>query len=170
MSMCHKAYALDYEAFAAELAPVLYRALETGHHDELAALIDANQSRLTLPWDGDPIPADWRSVLEQGHDHELGDLALTKYYDPAEDHGVQEHWLSIDEALPEMLRASLLGAPFGPKGNLFDPGRMGSYFQSAAMAAQSRQLLLGRTEPETEPFRDLLEHVVQSNQGVYVTF
>lgn len=75
MSMCHKAYALDYEAFAAELTPVLYRALEIGRQGELAALIDANQPRLTSPWDGTPIPPDWRAVLERGDAHELGDFA-----------------------------------------------------------------------------------------------
>jgi hypothetical protein len=168
--MCHKAYALDHEAFAAELAPILYRALETGHRDELVALIDANQCRLTFPWDGTRLPRDWRSVLERGDAHELGDLALTRYYNAAEDHGLQEYWLAVEEALPELLRAALLGAPFGPTMNLFDPGRMGSYFQTAATAAESRERLLGRTEREMESFIELLEQVVQANRGVYVTF
>ena len=169
MSMCHKAYALDHEAFAAELAPILYRALETEHRDELAALIDANHRRLKCPWDGTPLPADWRSFLERGDAHELGDLALTRYYDAAKDHGLQEHYLAVEEALPLPLRASLLGAPFGPTQNLFDPGQMGSYFQTAATAAESRERLLGRTERGMESFIVLLEQVVQSNCGVYLT-
>lgn len=170
MSMCHKAYALNYEAFAIELAPILYRALQTGRADELTALIDANHPSLTFPWEAAPLPADWRSVLERGDPHELGDLALTKYYATAEDYGLQEHWLPAGQNLPQRLRACLLGEPFGPTNNLFDPGRMGSYFQSAAVAAQSRRWLVGRTESELERFVELLEQVVQSNQGLYVTF
>ncbi len=98
--MCHKAYALDYEEFSVELAPILYRALETGHNDDLTALIDANHQALTFPWDGTPLPEDWRSSLELGDTHELGDLALTKYYDAAEDCGLQDYWLVIQNTLP----------------------------------------------------------------------
>jgi hypothetical protein len=50
--MCHKAYALDYQSFAAELAPILFQALETGCLDELTALIDTQVRNLRLPWDG----------------------------------------------------------------------------------------------------------------------
>jgi hypothetical protein len=100
----------------------------------------------------------------------LGDFALTKYYDAAGDHGLQEHWLAVEEAVPEPLRGSLLGAPFGPAKNFFDPGRMGSYFQTHAVAAESHKRLLGRPERQIEPFIELLEPVVQSTCRVYVTF
>lgn len=168
--MCHKAYALDYESFLVELAPILYRALETGHNDDLTALIDANQKALTFPWDGMPLPEDWRSSLELGDTHELGDLALTKYYDAAEDCGLQNYWLVLQNTLPEDVRVSLLGTAFGPAKNVFDPGRMGSYFQTPAMAGTSLEYLRGKTAPASEPFLTLLSQVVQSNRGVYVTF
>ncbi len=170
MSMCHKAYALDYEAFSVELAPILYRALETGHNDDLTALIDANKQVLTFPWDGSRLPADWRSGLELGDTHELGDLALTKYYDAAEDSGIQEYWLVVQNTLPEVVRVSLLGTAFGPAKNVFDPGRMGSYFQTPALACTSLECLRRKTDLASEPFLTLLSQVVQSNRGVYVTF
>lgn len=170
MSMCHKAYALDHEAFSAELAPILYRALETGLNDELSALIDDNLRMLTFPWDDTPLPADWRSALELGDTHELGDFALTKYYDAAEDCGLQEHWFAVENRLSGPVRASLLGNVFGPSENVFDPGRMGSYFQTAALAGESLERLRDNTEPGTEPFLELLYQVVKSNRGVYVTF
>jgi len=110
------------------------------------------------------------AVLERGDAHELGDLALTKYYDPAEDQGLQEHWLAIEGGMPAPLRPSLLGASFGPTSNYFDPGRMGSYFQTSEMAAESCERLLGRPEREMESFMELLVHVIQSSRGLYVTF
>ncbi len=170
MSMSHKAYPLNHDAFKTELAPILYRALETGGDDELAAFIDANQPNLTLPWEAAALPDNWRSVLERGDPHELGDLALTKYYDAGEDHGLQEHWLDVEDTLFKRLRVCLLGAPFGPTTNLFDPGRMGSYFQSPEMAAESRDLLHGHAEPEIESFVEFLELVVRAKLGLYVTF
>jgi hypothetical protein len=168
--MCHKAYALDHASFLADLGPVLYDALVTGRDAELAKFIDANLPKLSLPWEARPLPTDWRSVLEHGHVHELGDLALTKYYDADDDCGLQEHWLAVEGGLPQAARACLLGDPFGPPGNQFDPGHMGSYFQSPGLSAHSRDLLASRVEPELEPFVGLLEEIVRSGKGLYVTF
>lgn len=154
----------------AELAPILYLALESGCDDELAAMIDANQRDLTLPWESSALPDDWRSLLECGDAHELGDLALTKYYDAADEHGIQEHWLIVEKNLSDPLRLCLLGSVFGPNTNAFDPGRMGCYFQSREMAAESRELLRGCAEPGITDFVEFLEQVVAAKQGLYVTF
>jgi len=170
MSMCHKAYALDHASFMADLAPLLYGALVTGRDAELASFIDRDLTTLTLPWEGKPLAPDWRSVLENGDVHEIADLALTKYYDVDDDCGLQEHWTAVDEGLPAPARAHLLGEPFGPPENVFDPGRMGSYFQSPSAAAESRDVLGRRREPELRPFLTLLEQVVRSGRGLYVTF
>ena len=170
MSMCHKAYALDHASFMADLGPILYDALVTGSDGRLAVFIDANLANLTLPWEAKALPADWRSILEHVDVHTVGDLALTKYYDADDDCGVQEHWPAVDERLPERARACLLGEPFGPPSNLFDPGRMGSYFQSPSSAARSRDVLAARPEQELESFLALLEEIGKSGKGVYVTF
>ena len=168
--MCHKAYALDHLAFTTDLAPTLYEALASGHDAALAEFISRNLARLTFPWEAKPLPADWRSVLENGDVHEVGDLALTLYYDADADCGIQEHWLALEERLPSAARASLLGEPFGPPDAVFDPGRMGSYFQSPSLAAQSRDALHSRSEPELQPFRALLDQVARLSKGIYVTF
>jgi hypothetical protein len=170
MSMCHKAYALDHASFITDLAPILYDALASGHRDGLVEFIGSNLARLTLPWEAKPLPTDWRCVLEHGDVHEVGDLALTLYYDADDDCGLQEHWIAVEEGLPPAARASLLGEPFGPPDNLFDPGRMGSYFQSPSTVGESRDALHGRREPELQPFQALLEQVTRSGKGLYVTF
>jgi hypothetical protein len=170
MTMCHKAYALDHASFIGDLAPILYDALVSGRQAKLAEFVDRNLALLTLPCEARPLPADWRSVLEHGDVHEVGDVALTLYYDADDDCGLQEHWLAVEEALPPAARACLLGEPFGPPDNLFDPGRMGSYFQSPSSATQSREVLGSRGEPELQPFRALLDQVATSRKGLYVTF
>ena len=170
MSMCHKAYALSHSSFVAELGPVLYEALRTGRDAGLRCFIESNLSSLTFPWEGQPLPADWSSVLEYNDVHGVGDLALTKYYDAEGDAGLQEHWMTIEIGLSESARRCLLGPPFGPAGTLFDPGRMGSYFQSAEEAVRSRAALVGHEQPGLEPFLALLDEVVSSGKGLYVTF
>ena len=170
MSMCHKAYALDYGPFRAELAPVLYEALLTGRDADLSEFISTNLERLTYPWEAKPLPTDWRSVLEVVDIHTIGDIALTKYYDADQDYGIQEHWMAVEAQLPESARVYLLGEQFGPTTNFFDPGRMGSYFQSPSLATRARQVLTGRTEPELEPFLRLLDQVATCGKGLYITF
>jgi hypothetical protein len=39
-------------------------------------------------------------------------------------------YLDLGEHLPDADMTALLGAPFGPPGAYFDPGRQGSYFQT----------------------------------------
>lgn len=170
MSMCHKAYAFDHAAFMAELAPILYEALETGDDTGLAEFIDANSGSLTLPWEAEPLPLPWRSVLERGDVQELGDLALTKYYDADDDCGVQEQWMDLQERLPENARPCLLGEPFGPRESLFDPGRQGSYFQAPETAAHSKTVLQAENNEKLGLFFELLGRVAKSGTGLYVTF
>lgn len=170
MAMSHKAYAFDYAAFERELAPLLLDALASGNAAALGAFIDTERARLRSPDNGAPLSPEWRSTLTSGDVHELGDIALTKYYDTDSDRGLGEKWAEIDDELPETARAYLLGEAFGPEGNPFDPGRMGSYFQSPEGALQSLTVLARCRHPELARFMHLLSIVTGSGQGLYVTF
>ena len=170
MSMCHKAYVLDYVGFSAELRPLLEQSLASNDVSALMAFVDAERARLTLPWEAAPLPPNWREDLEHGDVQEVGDLALTKYYDADDDCGVQEHWRDVDERLAPGIRGALLGEPLGTNGAIFDPGKMGSYFQSPEAVRQSARLLKGSPLPELMPFCELLSRAETGGRGLYVTF
>jgi len=170
VSLCHKAYVFDAPVFAVELGPVLFQALLTGHLTELMAFVDAHRDQLTYPWEPTPLPPSWRTALERGDAQDIGDLALTKYYDAEEDCGLQEHWTDIEGQLPSEARAALLGTTFGPPQNLFDPGRMGAYFQDAAAVRQSIGALAKAASPEVALYREALTRAAHESRGLYVTF
>jgi hypothetical protein len=170
MSMQHRAYAFDWSAFVAELLPTLVRALAADDGRPLADFNDANRSELSDPYEGDPLPEDWRALLESGDTQELADFALTRYYRPGDDHGVGSGWLAVIDALPPEAASALLGKPVGPEGCWFDPGRMGSYFQSPSEVADSSEILGVVDLPDIWEFRRLLADCVGKRLGVYVTF
>jgi hypothetical protein len=167
--MSHKAYAFDWDAFDFGLAPVLLAALEANDGTELAEFIDREREQLTDPYVGNPLPEDWRGLLEAGDVQELADFALTRYYRAREEHGVGSAWLGLSESLAEDQSQSLLGVPFGVGGRLFDPGRLGSYFQSPAVACESLAALDGVAAEDVRPFRELLAECAARRLGLYVT-
>src|SRR3954453_8782269 len=157
MPMCHKAYAFDWAAFERdELPGLLSRALETGDTSGLLAYVERNRGLLKDPYEGDPLGEDWEDTLENRDVHEYGDYALTRFYAPAADRGLGPCWADIDDALPREDREVLLGSPFGPEHNRFDPGRYGSYFQTPVRAAGSLARVRGlgrlRLEGRDRPF------------------
>jgi hypothetical protein len=168
--MSHKAFAFDWNAFDLDLGIILLAALDTDDGAELAEFIEQERSRLTDPYNGDPLPADWRGRLEAGDVQELADFALTRYYRVRDDRGVGSAWLGLGESLSAEQARALLGAPFGAGDRLFDPGRLGSYFQSPAMARESLEAVAGLAAEEVQPFRELLAECVARRLGAYVTF
>src|SRR5262245_51807623 len=131
MPMCHKAYAFDWLGFQQdELPGVLSSALETSDTSGLLAYVERNRESLTDPYEGEPLEEGWQDKLGNRDVHEFGDYALTRFYDPNADCGLAYCWNRLDEALFwEVDREALLGSPFGPRHNRFNPGRYGSYFQ-----------------------------------------
>ena len=110
--------------------------------------------------------------------HELGDFALTKYYDGDLDIGLDTDWQKIGERLEKsgLDRALPLGAALGPKGAEFDPGRQGSYFQTAGevtSALEQLQALL-QSEPalatDLAPLQGMFQQAARHGRGLYVTF
>src|SRR5579859_5459649 len=112
--MEHRAFLLDYDAFIAELAPLLQEALHANDCDALAEFIDANLAHLRHPVEYYALDEDWRSELSNADVHVIGDLALTKYYDPRQDFGLGEAWDDLWDFLEEYaFQEVMLGKAFG---------------------------------------------------------
>jgi hypothetical protein len=170
MAMEHKAYAFDWSRFEIDLHPLLTQALATEDPAALEAYIGRHLPELTDPYEGEPLPADWRDALGNRYVHEYVDYALTRFYDPADCSGVGYEWARLSDELPEPAANALLGFPVGPPGRPFDPGRYGSYFQTPARVRESLATLKPLSVPELARFVELLEQCAAQGRGVYVTF
>ncbi len=116
MSMNHKAFAFDDRTFTEELRGLLVEALRTGEGGALKSFIDADPSAFEDPDEGGPLDDSWQSVIATGDPQTCGDVALTKYYDPTDDIGVDGDWMELDLVLAQHdLRAVLLGEPLGSR-------------------------------------------------------
>lgn len=177
--MEHKAFLFDYYAFQKELTPILVEALEKKENDPIISFIERNRKYLTDPYDGEPLDENWKELIEFGTPEEYGDYALTKYYNVQEEIGLGESWATLDDFLKNTSRslsATLLGTPLGRKGLYFDPGKMGSYFQSPGDVVQNIEILKNL---EQNPLvnmsllrlaEDLLINAIKAGKGLYVTF
>jgi hypothetical protein len=176
VSMSHKAYAFDWSAFERdELHSILLDALSSGDTNGLMRYMEANQHHLKDLYEGGPL-SNWKNVLENFDVQEFGEFALTRFYDPEGDRGLGNDWFHIDEHLSEADRATLLGTPLGPSNAYFDPGRLGSYFQTpqevvGSLARVQRIVLLDDDLRESlAGFEDLLAECAEAGSGLYVTF
>jgi len=146
------------------------RSLADGDPRRLIEFGNQHLHVLSDPYQGTPLTSGWIDTLEGADVHEVADYVLTKYYAPADDRGTGDSWHALDEGLDATRRAALLGMPFGPANNQFDPGRMGSYFQDEAMCRHSLALLNGTHEPTLGRFIAGLQQAIESGKGVYSTF
>jgi hypothetical protein len=170
MSMSHKAFVFDWEMFGRELAPLLAASLEDGDTVRLVEFGDRHRHFLRDPYKGERLGENWPGSLGVGGIQEVADFVLTRYYHPTEDGGLGEAWQEIDARLAAEQRLALLGQTFGSEESLFDPGKMGSYFQDCDTARKSLELLRRADRPELSGFLSLLEKAVSSAKGLYVTF
>lgn len=180
MSLEHKAFIFDNDGFSHELKPLLESALDSGNVDQIRNFIILNQPALVDPYEGEPLDDDWENRIEDKDAHQYGDFALTKYYSPIDDKGLGSEWEYFQQIFldsSELSFSPVLGFPIGTDDNLFDPGKMGSYFQSPSEVHES----LGRVKqfekvvPEEhlaifEKFKNFLEQAVTEKKGIYVTF
>lgn len=177
--MEQKAFVFDQPGFTTELSSTLRGALETGELGGLTNFIDENLASLKDPYEGNPLDSSWQDLIETHDAHQLGDFALTKYYDPLADIGLGPSW----EEVAELLNAQgingdavVLGSPFGPRDHYFDPGKMGSYFQSPELVRQNlnrlRSLIAQKPAlaPQLAETLAMLEQAEKAGQGLYVTF
>jgi hypothetical protein len=174
MSMLHKAFVFDERAFRAELRDPLKRALRDGDVAPLRAFIETHRDRLSDPYEGEPLGHDWESQIEYKDAHQYGDFALTRYYQPAEDHGLGDDWQEVGELLEEhgLSEEILLGTPLDD----FDPGKQGSYFQDPATVSENLRKLdeIIHSEPALTArlahLRAMLDAAARRAMGLYVTF
>jgi hypothetical protein len=159
----------DWTAFHQQFSSVLMDSLLKNDPKALIEYGNKNLALLRDPYEGQPLGQDWTDRLETGDVQEVGDFVLTKFYDPADDMGLGTDW-RYEEELAEDGRAALLGQAFGPPDQLFDPGRMGSYFQDLETTRNSQQVFSALAHPKMKDFESLLCRAVQLNRGVYVTF
>jgi hypothetical protein len=177
MSFSHKAYVFDYDAFAAELLPIVARALEAANGNALAAFIDEQRTALVDPDSHEALDANWRRKLPGQDVDAYADLALTKYYDPSDDIGFGNDWQEVSDAIARLdLPATLLlGAALQRGGVFLDPGKMGTYFQSAADVRSNLQQLDAavaqtRGSSAIDAARRMLESAALLERGLFVTF
>jgi len=174
MSMEHKAFVFDYEAYSRELRPVLLRSLE-GDARPLDDFIDRHWPVLAHPFTAVPLNARWREELR---DSDIkGAAALTKYYDTEANVGLGDDWPRVCDLLDRLLPSGgsiTLGEPIEHNGKAFDPGRQGTYVQSPALVKanldrlQSVPTQPGSNDEAIAAWREAL--IAASARGMYVTF
>lgn len=175
MVMEHKAYLFNFQAFDIELKSTLEKALVSNNCEFLVRFISENLRDLTDPYEGEPLDDKWMSLIEQPDAHQLGDFALTKFYDPSADIGLGAGWEEIQETITgdsEQIESPILGSILGLRENPFDPGKMGSYFQSADQVSKNRKFL-STFDVDTDSIRPaigLLSSAERAKTGLYVTF
>jgi len=178
MSMEHKAFVFDHDAFDKELRPTLERALSSHDISNLVAFINANTGDLADPYEGEPLGEDWEAMIETHDAHQYGDFALTKYYDPSAYIGLGVAWDRIQQLIandPTLVESPILGTPVGPSDSPFDPGKMGAYFQSAEQVRRHYQYLvrLQQQFPNEDNLKKAIQMLAQAKnaeKGLYVTF
>lgn len=173
----HKAFLFDSNSFENDLRPVLERALLSGDPTGLVGFIIRNLKKLRDPYEGQPLGLEWESMIETKDSHQYGDFALTKYYDPTADIGIGLEWESIQDVIskdPLLIESPILGATVGSHLDPFDPGKLGSYFQSVSQV-QKNYIYLCSMAGKDERHRlglaiDMLKKAADAQTGLYVTF
>ena len=169
--MIHKAFRFNWNGFDEELRDLLDNALMTNNPSQLVIRINSALNDFSGPYEGEPLTPNWMEVLNDCNDvHEIGDYVLTRFYQPINDCGIGDAWTDIDDRLDIVHRHALLGRTIGPAKNPFDPGKMGSYFQTTSDVAHSLLTLRGLNDQRLDEFTNLLNKCVSSGDGVYVTF
>jgi hypothetical protein len=169
--MEHKAFEFDWMAFDADLRPLLVAALRTQDSAPIIAFLDRHKDFIRDPYEGEPLAADWQTQLDDPDDVQaLGDFALTRYYDPTADFGIGNTWLGLSEKLNPQEPDALLGRSIGNGASVFDPGRMGSYFQSPELLIESITVLSSAQQPKLAEYVTCLGACQAKRKGIYVTF
>lgn len=177
--MSHKAFVFDYDAFIKELADILKNALATKKSYELIIFIENNLSHLKHPDEGRTLDFYWNEIIEIGDVDEYADIAITKYYNPDDDIGINYDWMLLDDLLLQALNVDispLLGTIFGSSENYFNLGKQGSYFQSPDKVKENLELLNSFSSeilhnlPNIANLKKMLLDALVSQKGLYITF
>jgi hypothetical protein len=190
MSMNHKAYVFSYDAFDTGLRPLLIDGLRTGDPAPIRQFIEANRDRLVDPYEAEPLHGDWEEQVDPKDVHTYGDFALTRYYNPLDDFGLDNEWRDLSDrldaagigneltlghpvGLPDRELLEVVGGKAVVAGTWFDPGKLGSYFQPPTMVREHLNLTRetrSRLGDWVEPILVMLQLADTAGCGMYVTF
>ncbi len=171
--MEHKAFLFNYRMFETELKPGLETSLGIGDCAWLKSFIDRNLDELSDPYEGEGLAPGWEDLIEHSDAHQYGDFALTKYYSPAEDIGLGYGWQASHERFAGLVRRNespVLGITVGQPQCVFDPGKVGSYFQSERMVIENLAAVASVLGQGGQELIRILQSAVDAKKGLYVTF
>ena len=174
--MEHRAFVFHFGTFEVELKPILIDGLATGNCSELRCFIQDNLEFLSDPYEGEPLNSSWESMIEFPDAHQYGDFALTRYYRPDQDIGLGYYWEVLQEKVAGIVKSGespILGFTVGPTEVPFDPGKMGTYFQTSSLARDNlRKLeaLSAGQDPVWESAIKMLAAAVNVQRGLMITF
>lgn len=176
MTMEHRAFLFDFVGFQRELAGILEAALRSESPSALVRFVDENRSSLRDPYEGEPLPDDWQHLVDSTDPQQVGDLALTKFYNPKDDRGLGPAWeasaASVERIATSLGFSPVLGRTIGPAGRQFDPGKMGAYFLSPTDVEHALDAIASSTisTDEIDSLVRLLMDAKAQAFGIFVTF
>lgn len=159
----------DWNRFERELLPVLEAAFKRNDITELRCFILSNIDSMKDPNEGDPLRENWEATLEYKDVQEYADFALTLFYDPFDDCGIDD-WVEVSDSVSKECRAALLGFSIRFGSIDLDPGRMGSYFMNTETVRSSNATIAALKMAQLKKFKNLLSRSIETVNGVYITF
>lgn len=179
--MKHKAFIFDYENFSSQLREILIKSLLTKQKWDLIEFINRNFREIKDPDFGFPLDQSWEELALRNDVCEFANVALTKFYEPANDIGLHGEWQDTQEVLNDSLKIVesdniILGDLVGMNNIYFNPKRTGSYFQSPQQILGNIEIVSRCLEKKPEYFHDLkyllfmLKSAANYQKGLYITF
>jgi len=150
--MEHKAYLFDWGAFERELRAILEEALRSGDRTAVVRFITKHVAVLMDPYESEALGPDWERMLESQDVHQCGDIALTKYYDPAADlDGTGWRRVRSGEAIGGGAGGEVPGDRGGAKFSQERAGGVGGEIELCVEAFEAGKIGLTISGPEGEP-------------------
>ena len=181
MAMKHKAFIFDYDNFASQLKEILINSLLTKQKWDLIKFIQHNFREIKDPDQGCPLDQTWEELTSRNNVCEFADFALTKFYEPANNIGLNSEWQETKEALKDIFEIVesdniILGDLVGMNNIYFNPKKTGSYFQTPQQIVSNIEIVNQCLEKKPEYFHDLkyllfmLKSAANYQKGLYITF
>ena len=174
--MEHHAFVFDYDAFFAELMPVLKSTLSLQNVEPLQDFIDSNVRHLASPLDGTPLDALWRDALLRPDIDDYGALALTRFYSPVDDVGLLAEWDDLWDFLEQYgLAEIMLGTPLSRGLVGFYPSGDYSYLQSPEQVTDNLKRLEElykdnlEIDNEIDELVTMFQRAARALKGLYIT-
>jgi hypothetical protein len=159
--MGHRAYIFDWPSFENELLPAIAAGLE-GDVDSLKAFVADQRGLLVDPATAEPLGD---LELEAADVDRLGQIAMTRFYDPTADHGLGRAWDELVSSLSDEELKLLLGEPVKVARRTFCEGTV---FQSNGRVRISYKKLRELDRPELRSFARTLRIAGVSQRGLMV--